>query len=221
MTQQSLHEQVVLDGLDGVVLVLVPVAEEDGFVGILAGGIAGRLPAGAATTAGGGGLVILVAVVGSSHLLGNDAVVGGKVVGRLVLMSVGVLVHVRQEKIDASLVGEVVGQILGQCPAQIILVDGGGIVGDKVHGLHLEGADVPFPQLGYGLDGGEAGIAQTDLRAAVARQFGEGEQTNVDGGGEDGDGMARTAQQVDGREEAGVVGVEDDDALLLAGVKFF
>ena len=202
-------------------------AEEDGLHGILAGGIAGRLPSGAATTSGGGGLVILVAVVGSFHLLGNDAVVGGKVVGRLVLMSVGVLVHVRQEIIDASLVGEVVGEILRQCPAQIVLVDGhsgpvgGGIVGDKVHGLHLEGADVPFPQLGYGLDGGEAGIAQTDLRAAVARQFGEGEQTNVDGGGEDGDGMARKAQQVDGREEAGVVGVEDDDALLLAGVKFF
>ena len=42
-TRQSLHEQVVFDGLDGVVLVLVlvlvPVAEEDGPLGILAGGI--------------------------------------------------------------------------------------------------------------------------------------------------------------------------------------
>ena len=40
-TRQSLHEQIVLDGFDGVVLVLVliPVAEEDGLLGILAGGI--------------------------------------------------------------------------------------------------------------------------------------------------------------------------------------
>ena len=38
-TRQSLQEQLVFDGLDGVVLVLVPVAEEDGPLGILAGGI--------------------------------------------------------------------------------------------------------------------------------------------------------------------------------------
>ena len=40
-TRQSLQKQIVLDGLDGVVLVLVlvPVAEEDGLLGILAGGI--------------------------------------------------------------------------------------------------------------------------------------------------------------------------------------